>query len=213
MTSPQPVNRSIPIAPEVTVPVAPAQPLPPWRLWVPLLIQTVLILAIPIQYASTLATGKTVVLQTMPVDPYDLLRGYSQSLGYDISRLENLRNLPGGNTLKDGQPGSVYVVLQAPAATQASRPPQTWQPVRVSRDRPNQLAANQIAIKGQFNGWQIIYGLETYYMPEQQRDRLNQEIQQTQSRNPRSMVVEAKVDASGNAVPVTLWVRDRDYRF
>jgi uncharacterized membrane-anchored protein len=175
--------------------------------------QTVLILAIPIQYASTLATGKTVILQTMPVDPYDLLRGYSQSLGYDISRIDNLRALPGGNTLKDGQSGPVYVVLQAPSVTQTTRPPQAWRPVQVSRDRPTELAANQIAIKGQFNGWQITYGLETYYMPEQQRNRLNQEIQQTQSRNPRSMVVEAKVDASGNAVPITLWIRDREYRF
>lgn len=213
MTSSQPVNRSTPVTPEVAAPTAPPKALPPWRLWVPLLMQTVLILAIPIQYASTLATGKTVILQTMPVDPYDLLRGYSQSLGYDISRIDNLRALPGGNTLKDGQSGPVYVVLQAPSVTQTTRPPQAWRPVQVSRDRPTQLAANQIAIKGQFNGWQITYGLETYYMPEQQRNRLNQEIQQTQSRNPRSMVVEAKVDASGNAVPITLWIRDREYRF
>lgn len=213
MTSPQPGNPTLPVVPDAPELLSPPQTLPPWRLWIPLLIQAALILFIPIQYAATLATGKTVVLQTMPVDPYDLLRGYSQSLGYDISRVDTLRTLPGGGSLKDGQSGSVYVVLQAPTTTQPTRPPQPWRPVRVSHDRPTQLAANQIAIKGQFNGWQITYGLEAYYMPEQQRDRLNQAIQRTQSRNPRAMVLEVKLDGAGNAVPVTLWVGDRDYRF
>ncbi|HAA32846.1 MAG TPA: membrane-anchored protein, partial [Cyanobacteria bacterium UBA8553] len=75
-------------------PLSPPKPTPIWRFWVPLLFQTILILAVPAQALYTQLTGKTVILQTVPVDPYELLRGYSQTLRYDISRQDNLRKLP-----------------------------------------------------------------------------------------------------------------------
>ena len=70
-------------------------PLPLWRFAVPLLLQIGLVLVPPAQSVYTHITGKTVILQTIPVDPYDPLRGYSQTLSYDISRLETLKKLPG----------------------------------------------------------------------------------------------------------------------
>jgi uncharacterized membrane-anchored protein len=70
-----------------------------------------------------------------------------------------------------------------------------------------------VAIQGEYiNEWQIIYGLETYYMPEDQRVQINNEIAEAQ-RQPQAFVVEIKVDRSGNSVPVSLWVRDRNYKF
>jgi len=42
-------------------------------------------------YSTQLGTA----IKTIPVDPYDPLRGYSQTLNYEISRLDNLRSLPG----------------------------------------------------------------------------------------------------------------------
>jgi len=68
-------------------------------------------------------------------------------------------------------------------------------------------------LKGRAEGWRVVYGLETYYMPEDQREQVNAAINQAQQGNQRSFVVEAKVDASGNSVPVSLWVRDRNYKF
>jgi uncharacterized membrane-anchored protein len=198
--------------------------LPGWRLWVPLLLQTGLILAAPAQPFYTQITGKTVILQTIPVDPYDPLRGYSQTLNYDISRLDNLRNLPGWKELV-GQQGSkksssnylatgtsFYVILEAPASTE-SQPPKAWKPVRVSGNYPT-LPANQIALKGKSTGNSIEYGLETYYMPESRRDEINQDINQAQrGRQQQSSVVEVKVDAQGRAVPISFWVSKRNYRF
>ena len=70
------------------------RPISIWRFWAPLLFQTALILAVPAQAVYTQLTGKTVILQTIPVDPYELLRGYSQTLRYDISIQDNLRKLP-----------------------------------------------------------------------------------------------------------------------
>lgn len=197
--------------------------LPGWRLWVPLLLQTGLILAAPAQPFYTQITGKTVILQTIPVDPYDPLRGYSQTLSYDISRVENLRNLPGWKELVgQGSKKSTsndlaretrfYVVLEAPVSAE-SQPPKAWKPVRVSSDLPT-LPANQIALKGKSTGNSIEYGLETYYMPESRRDEINQDINQAQrGRQQQSSVVEVKVDAQGRAVPISFWVSKHNYRF
>ncbi|NJO44039.1 MAG: GDYXXLXY domain-containing protein [Cyanobacteria bacterium CRU_2_1] len=187
--------------------------LPGWRLWLPLLFQALIIVAVPARDAYTYVAGKPITLQTAPVDPYDLLRGYYQTLNYDISNPTTLNGLPGGNWFDQmtGKTGSVYVVLQAPDRTDAI-PPQPWTPVRVSADRPTDLAPNQVALQGHYNGWQIEYGLETYYLPEDQRTQINSDILQVQL-DRQTFVVDVKVDEGGNAVPTGLWVSDRNYRF
>ena len=197
---------------DLNPPLPPPRRLPSWRLWVPLAVQSLLILAVPAQDAYTYATGKTVVLQTAPVDPYDLLRGYYQTLGYEISQRDVLTKLPGGEAFKETFRGDFYLVLAAPKQS-GDRPPAAWKPVRISRDRPTDLAPDQIALKGTFEGWRATYGLETYYMPEDQREQLNAEITKIQERNRRAFVVEVRVDGQGNSVPVKLWLRDRAYEF
>ena len=208
-----------------------AKRLPAWRLWVPLLLQIGLIAAVPAPAVYTFITGQTVVLQTVPVDPYDFLRGYSQALSYNISDRTNLQKLPGWKDLPGEKtpcpPGgacpqnthnvyrttSFYVILEAPKAATNPGRPQAWKPVRVSLENPVNLPANQIAIKGKYNGFLMEYGLETYYMPEDERKKVNQEIREAQSSQRQSFLVEVKVDKTGHAVPVSLWVRDRNYRF
>ncbi len=186
--------------------------LPSWRLWLPLVLQSLLILAIPAQSAYIYVTGRSVILQTAPIDPYDLMRGYSQTLGYEISRRDVLTKLPGGTMLNNNFTGDFYVTLEAPT-NQTKRPPQAWKPVQVSRDRPTNLPPNQIALKGNLTGWLATYNLETYYMPDDQREQINADISKIQQQNQRSFVVEIRVDQNGNAVPVSLWVRDRNYQF
>jgi uncharacterized membrane-anchored protein len=208
-----------------------AKRLPAWRMWVPLLLQIGLIAAVPATAVYTFMTGKTVVLQTAPVDPYDFLRGYYQVLSYDISARTNLQKIPGWKDLPGEKtpcpPGaacpqnthnvkpqtSFYVILEAPKTATNPGRPQAWKPVRVSLENPGNLPANQIAIKGKYNGFLMEYGLETYYMPENEREKVNQEISEAQSSQRQSFLVEVKVDKTGHAVPVSLWVRDRNYRF
>ncbi len=196
--------------------------LPLWRFAVPLLFQVGLILALPAQSIYTHMTGKTVVLQTIPVDPYDPLRGYSQTLSYNISRVESLQQLPGWQEIKEQQKiknsdysnlrTQLYVVLESPPEG-VKQPPLAWKPIRVSGSRPTLLPANQIALKGLGANRSIRYGLETYYFPEAQQQEINQAISQAQTGRSQSLVVEIKVDKQGNGVPVSLWVRDRNYRF
>ena len=197
-------------------------PLPLWRFAVPLLLQIGLILVPPAQSVYTHITGKTVILQTIPVDPYDPLRGYSQTLSYDISRLETLKKLPGWQEISKQQKNKnvdylesgteLYVVLESPPDG-AKQPPLAWKPVKVSSSSPTSLPANQIALKGRGAANMIRYGLETYYFPESQQQEINQAIMQAQRGQKQSLVVEIKVSKGGDGVPVSLWVRDRNYRF
>ena len=197
-------------------------PLPLWRFAVPLLLQIGLILVPPAQSVYTHITGKTVILQTIPVDPYDPLRGYSQTLSYNISRLETLKKLPGWQEIRNQQKNKnvdyleskteLYVVLESPPDG-AKQPPLAWKPVKVSSSRPTSLPANQIALKGKGAANMIRYGLETYYFPESQQQEINQAIMQAQKGQKQSLVVEIKVSKGGDGVPVSLWVRDRNYRF
>ena len=50
-------------------------------------------------------------------------------------------------------------------------------------------------------------------MPENKRKEINAQIREIQREEERQFVVEVKVDSKGNAVPVSLWVGDRNYRF
>ena len=157
------------------------------RLAVPLLLQSLLICSIPFQSIYALATGTTVILKTMPVDPYDLLRGYYQVLSYDISSFDTLRQLSGWAKLNRNQERDtidsnqqVYVTLaKIPAVNPQT--PEAWKPIAIGDKFPIDLSADKIAIKGTSNGSSIIYGLETYYMPEDRKDDVNEDINQARS--------------------------------
>lgn len=221
----------------------------PWRFWLPLLFQTGLILAVPAQAIYTQLSGKTVILQTIPVDPYELLRGYSQTLRYDISNQDSLRRLPGWQELPKQQPqGSkinfiepgtrFYVILAEPVAPPKSQLPQAWKPIAVSLRSPTKLKNSQVALIGLAKAGSIQYGLETYYIPEEQREQINSDLRQARLADPTPLqltlplansqqqptppvVMEIKVNAQGNAVPIGLWAQlgdaaksqIRQYRF
>src|ERR671933_2066195 len=226
-------------------------PTPIWRFWVPLAFQTALILAVPAQALYIHLIGKTVILQTVPMDPYEWLRGYSQMLRYDISSQDSLRKLPGWQQLPKQQPNSnrlallqpgtrFYVILAEPASPALpNNLPQAWKPVAVSTKHPSKLPINQVAIKGLVREGFIQYGLETYYIPEDQREQINADLRAARPDNPNRLpqilqptepsqpppkppvVMEIKVSAQGKSVPVSLWAQVnqgskqwvRNYRF
>jgi uncharacterized membrane-anchored protein len=165
-----------------------------WRFLIPLGLQLGIILIVPAQSAYTYNFGQPAVLQTLPVDPYDLLRGYSQTLSYDISQIGSLQQLPGGKDLVEGQ--KFYVILELNIAKD-KLPPNPSKVIKVTKELPSDLGSNQVALKGKIERYgQIKYGLETYYLPESQRDKINQEINDLQRNadGTRPFVVEIKVD-------------------
>jgi uncharacterized membrane-anchored protein len=190
-------------------------PIPHRNFWLAMGAQFAILSTIAAPAIYTLNTGTTVFLQTAPVDPYDLLRGYYQTLNYDIADRAKLEKLPGGNIFKDSnskpKAGEFFVTLALPS-TAGQR---VARPIAVSATRPTNLPTGQIAIRGTVataSSWwrnQISYGIEKFYMPESQKDTVNSEI----GRNPRKLMVEVKIDSDGHPVPVSLWVGTKSYRF
>ncbi|MEL7355196.1 MAG: GDYXXLXY domain-containing protein [Cyanobacteria bacterium J06560_6] len=196
--------------------------LPSWRFWAAIALQSALIVAVPFKSALTYTTGKTVTIQTAPVDPYDIFRGYSQTLSYEISDISLLRELPGGDSvfseIGDGRPRPFYVTLEETSATAAditasdNAAPPPWQPVAVSLEQPKLLKENQVALQGHSRYNSVRYGLETYYMPEAQRNDINRNIANVRGSN-EAFVVDVKVDGQGTSVLRSLWIEGEEYRF
>jgi uncharacterized membrane-anchored protein len=191
------------------------KPIPILRFLVPLLIQAGLLLAIPAQSIQTYLTGKTVILQTVPVDPYNILTGYYQILSYDISTKSTLEKLPNSkDILKDEN--SFYVILQEEKPTD-EKIPKAWKPVGLSTKLPDSLPDNQVALKGKYRYGRVTYGLEKYNIPEDRRNQINDNISQASrsatERQPQPIVVEVKVDSQGKALPISMWVKEQNYRF
>jgi uncharacterized membrane-anchored protein len=193
-----------------------------WAIALPLVLQTLLIVAVPLQAALTALIGTTVILRTVPVDPYDPFRGYYTTLQYDISQRGVLSTLDGWEAIQPNLepsgtpqlllPGqSFYVVLadqtqvENPSATIVGEP---WTPIRVTRDRPRDLPPHQIALQGTYRRDRIVYGLERYYLPEAERLDLENRIRDAQSgeAQPR-FFVEVRIGPGGNAVPIALWLQ------
>jgi uncharacterized membrane-anchored protein len=200
------------------------RPIAHWRFWIPLLFQVLLVLLIPAQSLYAHAVGTPVILQTVPVDPYNLFQGYYVTLRYDISLTDTLKTLPGWDAVEaqveqDPDNTQLYVVLRQPAATpsedtDAAGTPLAWEPIRVATIRPENLPDDQIAIRGTYQGTQIRYGLEQYFIPEDQRDEINDRIRRAQQTGDRpAYVVEVKVTGRGTSTPVSLWVDGVNYQF
>ena len=205
--------------------VQPAQPgnqgtkrrIPRWRFLLPLALQLAMILPIPLRNTYTAIAGETIILKTEPVDPYNLLQGYYQILRYEtISDQQEVAKLEGGKFLEEyyRSPDPFYlvfaeVVVQTPESIAKST---DWQPVRVSQTRPI-AAANELFIKAYAEGGSVRYNLERYYMPESQRNDLNQTISDLRRADPQAVKVEVKVDRFGGAIPVALLMDGQRFEF
>lgn len=193
--------------------------LPYWRLLISFTLQLSTIITLLAPSTLTQHIGKTVILQTIPVDANDTLRGRYVALEYDISRLDTLKKLPGWNDLIKKYPGinslyypvaegtNLYVILHS---EYKNKP---WRPLRVTSTLPASLPENQVALRGRYQYGSIIYGLEKYYMPEVQADFGKQDIFQTrqiQLGQLTPIVMYIKVDSQGNAAPFEMNVTDTD---
>lgn len=167
-----------------------------------LLLQVSLVALVPTRKALTLATGTPIYLQIAPRDPYDPLRGRYVTLSYTVAQLSTLEKLPGWFP-ELGKPGILYLRLAPPAGD----PSQPWQAIGISRDRPGELQPTEVVLQGWFDGWQLRFGIEEFFIPEALGDVLELEIR----RNPEALRAEVKVDPWGKAALVGLWAGERRY--
>jgi uncharacterized membrane-anchored protein len=129
---------------------------------------------------ANLAFGKSVVLQTAPVDPRDMFRGDYVVLRYEISTLSNI---PGLRTVKEGD--KAYVRLEQRVdvweATEISKVPREEWAVFISGKVTN-IRDNRITME---------YGIEAYFVPEGE----GREIERAED-----IKVRVSVDRSGTAI-------------
>jgi uncharacterized membrane-anchored protein len=153
--------------------------------------------AMIISKQSTLRSGKTVVLETVPVDPRDLLRGDYVILRYKISTLD-LDHVK--SEKPDYKSGEVIYVRLEPKE-------KFWEATAVQAKRS---ADNKIYIRGKVSycyskKLEVIYGIESYFVPEGE----GKEIERSMQGRKSSVSVEVVVDSSGNALIKKVYI-DKD---
>ena len=159
------------------------------------LLQGLILFGVPAKKVYTRSTGRDVVLKVAPVDPYSVLSGYYVTLGYDIGQPQSLKKT---SELKDGE--IVYTVVEQQADG-------VWNPVSIESELPKNLAANRVALRGQWDGWRMTYGIEEFYIPEGKRQQVADDL----NKNRNEARVDVKVDSSGNAALIRLRIQDRIY--
>ncbi len=153
--------------------------------------------AMIISKQSTLRSGKTVVLETVPVDPRDLLRGDYVILRYKISTLDLDQVKREKPYYKRGE--VIYVKLEPKE--------KFWEATAVQAKRS---VDNGIYIRGKVRycyskKLEVIYGIESYFVPEGE----GREIEKNIRREKSSVNVEAIVDSGGNALIKKVYI-DKD---
>jgi len=122
----------------------------------------------------TLKTGEKVFLETIPVDPRDLLRGDYVILNYKISQLP-----PTYNFLENNK--TIYIILKIDKNNIGSID-------YISEKKPK----DKLFIKGQKNSNSIKYGIESYFVKEGTGKELQQNLR-------NGTLVEIALDKNGAA--------------
>jgi uncharacterized membrane-anchored protein len=165
------------------------------------LLQVVLLLVIPLSRRLALTTGRTVVLETAPIDPYSAFRGYYVTLNYQIS---SPNNLPFTDSHLKPVEGRNYYVWLKPDADGI------WHPYKVSVKPPANLGSNRTAIKGRYRSqWLMEYGIEQYYLPETKR----LELENLLNKRNQKILVKLKVGQGGQGAITGLQVGGRSFRY
>ena len=163
------------------------------------IIQVLILVAVPARKVFTIATGKTVVLKVRPVDPYSILSGYYTTLGFDISRVDAFPNVRGvSHGFSEG--AWCYAVVE-------KSDDGTWKPVSLEHELPDNLPDNRAALLGRISHGVIGYGIEEFYIPEAQRNSIADDLR----RNVDQARVEVKVGSGGHAALQRLIIQDRIY--
>lgn len=141
-------------------------------LFILVVIQTMVLIAMIGMKQYTLNTGREILLETQPVDPRSLFRGDYVRLSYKISTLV-LSGMQGDKQFLENE--VIFVTLQEGDPY--------WYPVAIHHSKP-QTAENQVAIKGRIEyildrTWNretnkteevkslsVKYGIENYFVEE-----------------------------------------------
>jgi uncharacterized membrane-anchored protein len=140
-------------------------------------LQVALLLTIVVPKERTLATGESVLLQTVPVDPRDLFRGDYVALRYTISTIRGYGypNFAAGDR--------IYVGLEKWG--------ETWEVRSASHSPPEGLFIKGRVTGASQNSLDVEYGIESYFVPEGSGHVIERAV---------DVKVRVAIDSSGNSV-------------
>lgn len=151
-----------------------------WTLKLAVLFQIAVLVSLAVPPVVTLNSGRTICVETVPVDPWNMFRGDYIRLGYDFGRVSVDRNVDSG--------GIVYVTLRRDAGGK-------WQAVHAGPERPQPLAGQivlrGIAEYGSASSLPVKFGIEQVFVAEGKGKRFN---------SADRLKVDLSVDDKGRAV-------------
>ena len=159
-------------------------------------VQALILAAVPAKKVYTRQTGKTITLKTAPYDPYSIMSGYYARLTYEISRPRT----SDWRRWRESKP--VWVVLR-------KGDDGIWDADSVHNSWPESVPDGCVVIKGKKKHGRIVYGIESYFIPENARDTVERELREHRDQAR----VEVKVDSFGNAALIRLLIQDRVYTY
>ena len=161
-------------------------------------VQLAILAAIPARRVMARNSGTMVTLKMRPVDPYDILSGYHMVIRYDIS---NIRETPGWEDTSYRK-GNVYVVL-------TEDPQGDWNAVSVHDEMPEDTPPGAVVIKGWRRYSRVKYGIENFYIPEENRHEIEDDLRD----NIEQARAEVAVGPDGTAALIRLRVGERVYDY
>jgi uncharacterized membrane-anchored protein len=187
-------------------------------------LQAAIVALVPAGKYLALSKGRPLVLKLAPVDPYSMMSGYYAALNYEISS-------PGAfKPSIDPQPGeTVYAVVR-------KGDDGAWHPETLLLAKPAGLSPEQAFLRGtfrptQWGGQGILYGIESFYIPEEDREDLDRALARRWEGRPLPhqpeigppappaapppfppSFAEVKVDGAGRAALVALRVGDKRFQ-
>lgn len=168
---------------------------------------------------SLLASPTVICLKTEPVDPWNVFRGEYVWLGYDISSVGATMMDPAVDEIRSGQ--LLFVTVK-------EGEDDFWHATGVALKRPAP-SGGEVILQGHANSWwnresvgrpvaglptaemwpiRVVYGLEAFYMPQGESERL-----QPRPGQEETIVVEAAVSRSGRAAIKRVLLRGEEVKF
>ncbi len=162
------------------------------KFWLSVALQIVILISFILIMQYRLISGEKVRLKLIPPkDPLSLFQGHYLILDYEISELDSEKYyIPSGV----GSGETVYITLSDNGSYH--------EPVSISISRPK----GEIFIKGTVtsSGWsgnlRVKYGIENYFIPEDKAEEIEEKFFELLRDEDNDLLVEIRIDGSGNAM-------------
>ena len=150
--------------------------------------QVLLLALIPLKKISALLHGTEILLSTVQIDPYDVLRGYYVTMNYEVAN-------------RAAPKGTVFTVLDVDSGGIARAS-------SVVTEKPR----GKLFIAGTSNGFMIDHGIGRYYIPETRTKEINKALVDVRGDTDAVLGI-AKVDADGTPALIGIRIGKKEYRF